>query len=346
MMNFKTLESKDIILKILLAFILIFFNSEIKCQNLILNSNFEEVKINDPKRFYCRDLSIFEHWRFKGFALPCNCEGKSYKGNINTPLNDNCILGKSPKAYDGCNMVLMHGADYPWKDDFIQEAYIYTKFISSLQIGKVYEISCWYYLCADSSNIYSKEIMNHLGCNVSNSLDGIHENICEPDLGYFPYWELLLKDPPTFKWFQQKWYIQPTCELNYIIFGMTTDMKWNKPDDKKSIYGSEFKYFIDNVSVREIDSTKVEKQNIVPITFCKPKLPTPSIIEQQPILLYFNTNSYELADSSKVVLDSLAIRLKKKKIRQYKLRDILTILVLTINHFRNQEQMLSEIIYK
>lgn len=254
--------------------------------------------------------ALMKNWAHLEFSFPCNCENKYYLGDIRSDINDNCKL-VAPKAFNGCNMSLLW-AGYTVDNDKVHGAYIYTKLNQTLKIGKIYEISCWYYISADTSNQYVREIISHIGCNLTNAeSDAMARNVYSY-LSDFPYWFLLLKNPPIKTWFQQKWYIRPTCELNFLIFGETTDDNWSRPKKELTYYTS-FKYFIVDVSVLEVDSQLVADQKIVPISFCKPKPSKKSKNIQEDFSLYFSSGSSTLDDSNKMQLDTLVKILNQHK---------------------------------
>lgn len=300
--------------KILLQIFILALMQNLTAQNLVSNGGFEELGTLYFKRGNNRSNmnSLFKNWAHLEFSFPCNCDHKYFLGDYRFEHSDNCILD-APKAYNGCNMSLLW-AGIPPVNDKLHAAHIYTKLNKTLEIGKIYEISCWFYFSCDSSSESSKEILNHIGCNLTFAESDAMSRNSKSYISDFPNWNLLVQHPPVKKWYQQKWNIRPTCELNFLIFGETTDDNWNRLQSNNY---HDFKYFIDDVSVYEIDSQLVKKNNIIPINYCKPKEIKRKNNYFDDIILLFSTGSTELSDSNKIVLNTFSKKLIANKNQLY-----------------------------
>jgi len=289
--------------KILLQIFILALIQNLTAQNLVSNGGFEELGTLFFKRGNNRFSmnSLFKSWAQLEFSFPCNCDHKYFLGDYRFEHSDNCILD-APKAYKGCNMSLLW-AGIPPENDKLHAAHIYTKLNKTLEIGKIYEISCWFYFSCDTTSESAKEILNHIGCNLTYAESDAMSRNSKSYISDFPYWNLLVQQPILKKWHQQKWYIRPTCELNFLIFGETTDDNWNRLHSNNY---NDFKYFIDDVSVYEIDSQHIEKNKIVPINFCKPLAIKKKQSDFEEITILFSNGSAELIDSNKIILDTFA----------------------------------------
>ena len=273
-------------------------------QNLVSNSSFETVTFYENNL----DASIFENrtakfddWEIWHAGTYCNCQHKYLK--INKYLDSYCKKDLyTPK--DGCNMM---GMIYQvCRTNEIGQVtkncsnYIYTKLKQPLDVGSIYRISVWFYLPSDQIN--DKSLPNQIGIAFYRDKPIFYREDMFPNQPFMNY------SVEYNRWFEQVWYIRPTCNLNYLMLGVFQSENWaGKMGNKvESTY-----YYIDDIHVEKVLSDSLNKN--IPITYCKEKehIPYPKITETNSLSIYYEPNSDVINDSMFYALDSVGTYMKR-----------------------------------
>lgn len=291
---------KYLIKTLRILFVFLFSNSVIFSQNLVENPSFEnyDLSINEKSSYWQVRKHAIDNWTIQGcIAEYCSCKNDYIRKRI---INDDqCHPKYQPQ--NGCKMMGMGFETGDADNGLPCEDYVYSKLKNTLQIGKVYEISAWFYFPKrqfEEDTILCK----HVGFQLLRS---------EVNL---KMWDLILNNNFLFnkieydKWIQLKYTIRPICELNYIILGYFKDNDWPKKFNYRKSY-----YFLDNVSV-------IEKSDTASLAlskyFCKEnnELTIDKKIDSKQISanIYFEKDSFSLSMSNQGIIDSFIIKTNLK----------------------------------
>lgn len=270
-------------------------------QNLVPNSSFEEFqsinlefaqslqnncyyyiktdKFNVVKQLISWETQCVGSLRLINNTLDYSKEKYFYwKKYINEPKDGSFCLG-----LESLNLIDKRGNN---------TCFLQNKLSQTLLVGKVYRVSMWLSIPIE----YNKDStsLEHFG------LSFLREPIddCAPYLTH-KNWRFTIHNPPYNKWFQAVWYLRPLCNLNYLVIGTTHTKDWPKQYQSTTSL-----VFVDNVSITEVSEDSIIKNNIITTPFCKAEewetLAKESALQE--ILVHFDTNSFEIDSTNKVVL--------------------------------------------
>lgn len=293
-------ESLDsLFYKILFIFLIFLYLSFHACsQNLVENPSFENYNnlLSKDDNYYKLRTTAIDNWTIRGcVAEYCTCDNNYMSKRI---INDDQCNTKY-KPFDGCKMM---GMGFETGDADIGlpcEDYIFSKLKQPLQIGKVYEVSAWFYFPKrqfEEDSILCK----HVGFQLLRYDIKVE------------MWTLILNNNFVFKtieydkWIQLKFFIKPTCELNYIVLGYFKDDNWPQKFNYRKSY-----YFLDNVSVNESNDSFTFSEAKY---YCKEttlEYSTDKKINNELVTnIYFEKDSFHLTEKSKQQIDTFYNRSK------------------------------------
>lgn len=275
-------------------------------QELVLNGKFEKCigsdLIGSSNR---RPISYLIDWNQPVRNWEINYY---YETNNILKTNINCKDSTSVKPLSGQGMVeLFYCESCPFSPNmFGCASYIYQKLKLPLEVGKVYEITMW--VNFSSKHFVESSILENIGFYLSiNHMQFTNRNSKLMDIEYF-FSDSIICD----QWFQIKKYIRALCPLDYLTIGAFKNTKFpklNRPID------SHINYFVDDVSIREVNEDTLNK-NIIPTPFCnyyKKQIEKLDTFEGKEKLVHFEVNKSTLLDEDKLELDSFFVQSERKK---------------------------------
>lgn len=255
---------------------LIILSVSLNAQELILKNDFENLgKFNKTVFLYKNDS---KPWFVKGFPggkyIVENNSNAKLLPHSGKSMVELCYVPLCPVPNTGCT------------------TYLYCKTTHKLEVGRYYQISVWVYPNLDE--IVEKAIFNHIGIFVSNKYKDIfvHE---------------LLSPPSFFKtglvpgiWNEIKLTIMPLCEMDHIFIGVFKSDNFPK-FHRRSIDDNDYCYYIDDVSIMELDASKANKDEVV--SYCQ--YPKESILKsyrEDTLSILFTSGDSTLNDGEKKLL--------------------------------------------
>lgn len=256
--------------------IFIFLSNIAIAQNLVENNSFEKITNNK-----------LLNWKFDWFADVCSTNSKQWEYNCY-----GCPVSKFGKnflkfTYSNIDSMKIRLED---KKEPCSSGYAKIKLNKTMEIAKIYEIKLWVY--------FPKE-------QIIDTLLPYHFGFCffNKDFIRNKFW---LRNSP-FKvydlkydiWYEQIWYIKPTCELNYIEIGLFKDESWPL---KEKIENHVIRIYVDNITIEEVKNTDINY-----INYCS--LPDNLLMENKSTFdsleIFFNINDSSIGVHYKPILDSI-----------------------------------------
>ncbi|MBC7775990.1 MAG: OmpA family protein [Phycisphaerae bacterium] len=271
-----------------------------KAQNLLQNGDFETHGrldcINCPMFGY-KFSAVIPPWKTINGSYPfvCDCQYKKEAAAANDGICD----FRKVSPHSGCNMM-----EFEYTPSCMDQnhktrgcsAYLGTKLLQALEIGKVYEISLWLYILPSppSDSAYTQ----YIGINLY------------PDAVRNPSGKLLESaafhlDTVIFgHWYRVKWLVRPVCNLQFLVLGVFR----GHDDPPVNLKGHHNRFYIDDVAIREATGIKDASLAITP--YCrfskKEKEEIPEEIDGT--ICFFNSNDSLLSPLAMAALDSFALR--------------------------------------
>lgn len=179
-------------------------------------------------------------------------------------------------------------------------SHLYALSIQPMQIGHLYEIKFWLYV--PSSKKADPDWAKHIGIAL------LPEKVTFPLFTKTRAIPALTIDTVLYDaWYQAKWRVRPLCTSHYLMIGLFADDRWPVSQSYTSAF-----YYVDNVTLREIPSNFISVDRST--YYCSrydpktnPNL-TPRI---DNVLLYFESDKFDLNIEDKAALDSFALFAKK-----------------------------------
>ena len=218
--------------------LIIILSIRLNAQELIQKSDFENLgKFDKTVNLYKSDS---KPWFLKGYVTGKYIIENNSNANI-LPHSGRCMIQLRyqplcPVPCTGCT------------------GYLYCKTIHKLEVGKYYQINVWVYPTLDE--IIEKAIFNNIGIFVSNKYKElfVHELLYPPS---FFKTELV-----PGRWNEIKVTIMPLCEMDHVFVGVFKSDIFPRIH-RRNIDG-EYLFYIDDVSIIEIDELKVNRDEVVP----------------------------------------------------------------------------------
>jgi outer membrane protein OmpA-like peptidoglycan-associated protein len=273
---------KKLILKTILSIFLLLICNNTNAQNLVKNGSFENHGTID---FRERHEAQPNDWNTV-HTLVCDCNYEE-KVEIHTHgFNEHTCINPIG-ANDGCSMMKLNyvpRCKCHQGDNFSGCAsYISSNLSKPLQVGKYYKITYWTYYSKKHNTLQDSSILDNLGFILTNKIIP-YETSC-----LIKTRAIKSENFEMNKWFKTEKIIAPTCELNYLTIGIFRNNSWTSYEEGN--YHRTY-YFVDNVSVMEVEKTEITVENRV-LYFCNTLKEPKSVltkIDTKNYHIYFSTN--------------------------------------------------------
>jgi len=295
----KGIAGKKSILIFTLIFDLMVF--KFNAQNLIQNGDFESHNEFGKLSKYNRSPSVIRDWKVLGddgwpniYYCHKNLDGID-KENIFASFDPNILSNNS----DGMLKVI-YIPNCPFGIHYGCTDYLYTKTITPLEQGELYEVKM---------NVYLEE--NAITEKIGKNNIGFH--LCQ-DLSRFNFRKIdYILNVPFFtgeikynQWTEISTIIKPACELNYIVLGIFKNKNFPITNVYFEFWNSQF--YLDNISITKLqnaDSNNVRKFNF----FCKYEVADfpEQRAENTKLSVFFPNKEFELNENELNKLKKLTI---------------------------------------
>lgn len=282
-------------------------------QNLVKNGSFEEHKDTNKIKFgsildwggcaYCRSgqyPSQISNWENEGWWAPLWDDRYSVESNEpkleNTPVNN-------IRPYDGHTMIAMSYA--PNLHRYGLATHLTARLFEPVEVGNLYEVKFWLYI-DEPLRFQDPDWANHIGIALLPAhldLRGIGKTTRHIS-------SLFIDTVIYNKWYEVKWKIRPLCNNQFLTIGVFADPDWPINTGYKRAY-----FYIDNVSVVK-RPWAVSEKNDTTFYYCSKYDPADSLSPKEFFkdkYLYFASNSFELSNRNKILLDSIAQFLRSSR---------------------------------
>jgi len=272
--------------------IFIFLSNIAFAQNILTNGDFEQLQNTDYH-------DVVVDWHICNVAYNCNNNNTNNFNDNMTSTGSQCDPLRYP-YFSGKTKIFLDAVAFKGMENS-GSGYLYQNITKKMKIGKLYKVEINYYFpkvfLADSA------LYCHLGFSF----------IREKPTGFEHFYNwLFTNDTIVFdQWFRKTWYVRPICDFNYFVMGISYTDSWPTVDVKDR-YSSV--YYLDKVSVTEIDDNDSLEQKNIGNPFCHNITPKPtSQYTFDSLSIYFNSNEAILSEQANFQLDTIANYLKKHK---------------------------------
>ncbi len=277
-------------------------------QNLIRNGSFED---------HLASAGLNDNWALDNFKyimkgwvsltsnpILCDCQYKPEKWRYKTR---SC---KRTKPHTGCNVLELDYSTRCLNSSHTKRGcstYLGRTLSDTLSVGSIYRISFWLYIPT------FPEIDPDYPANIGV---GLYEKEFRVPGGGMISYPLLRIDTVIYnQWYQVEWYIRPTCEMNFAVFGVFRTNSWPFTFDFKFNYTP---YYIDDVAIEKW-TKKIDSKQIKVAYVCKPIQEGGKALPNKirGVDCFFESNSAILTTKGQAKLDSFAIRIKKEPLATF-----------------------------
>lgn len=270
--------------------------------NLIENGGFENYRHKNVKvadRLTPDDyVYALPGWNMT-MGVPVICTS-AYAGEAVDTTHWKCLDGKIDFIAGDVMMELDYNANC-WSPTMVQRGCadnISYQFNKPLDIGKVYELSYWIYIQTPDTPGYLKHVgasfyPNRLAHKYNAMLQGTDFRL-----------DTIIYD----EWYQVSWLVRPTCDLRYVTLGTFRDQ--NGPPVRYKTMSIRNSFFIDEVSLREVDDPEAEEDAIIPFCFWQEQDDNANA-DVPGAVINFASASAELDSGAVTELKNFAMRLKE-----------------------------------
>lgn len=289
---------------VFIAFISLWYLPYSFAQNIVRNYSFENIrKIEAKERFFINSSLSYNlpDWEVVGgTVVVCTSD---YTGTKVKSSSTDCGKGKVGIA-DGDVMIELRYVPNCWSPGQVKRGcadYVGQKLDGPLKIGKIYKLSASLYIPSPDNPSFAKAV----GFALYPENPGIKANrLLEGS-------EFLIDTVIFNKWYKASWLFRPTCELNYLALGVFAG------ENPLPVHGNEEDYnhfFLDHITL-ELDSD--ESAQVV--TVCRAEKVAKTEVKVAGATVFFDSGSNEINDTSAMVLDSLAERIRSNPGSVYKI---------------------------
>lgn len=283
---------KRTVMRYIILHFLLFANFHLSAQNLLSNGNFESLVRTDNNY----DFLVVKDWHLSSLCYNCNDNNTNF---YNTPMGkDRRCDPKYYKYLEGRTKIWFLAVMFKGMEGS-GGSFIYTKLKQKLKVGKIYKAEVNFYF--PSIQLIDSTLYRYIGFNILKTKPEVPES--------FKNWKFVNDTIVYDQWFKRTWYFRALCELEYFVLGATYINKNSDYDVKKSKYSE---YYMDNVSLEEVEEKNLDSMKINATPFCRCKdanQPYNQPINEQSV--YYETNKFDISEESKLRLDSLVLYLKK-----------------------------------
>ena len=292
--------------KIIIALVLWTIPAFVFTQNLVPNGDFEKLETGkqtwELKDHYEDNVNAASWTDGPGWRhTVCSCRNKiTDQMVLDGVCNTNLI-----KPNGSCQIIQMYVNDGAYKERykppfrFSNTSFLHTELKQNLQVGKFYEVSISVYF--PERKFFHEEIFNQFGLKLLN------KPIKSYNVGLFKSKNhLRAENIQKDNWQTLKWKIRPLCNIAHLTIGVFVDNTWVFENRAWHSY----KYFIDNVSVVEVEpESKEEFEYYECVEF--PEQITKYYSGSDSTYVYFENNSFEINEKSRMSIQGIADTLKK-----------------------------------
>lgn len=276
-------------------------NDWVASDNLVANGGFEQYRHLETKpagRLATDDFA----YALPGWTMTCAdpvvCTSR-YTGDAVDTSNWYCLDGEL-EVFSGDVMVELRYGNNCWSPAMEEPgcaATIGYQLNEPLNIGKVYELSCWLYIQPPDDPDY----VNHIGASFYRQKLAYRANRMLEGTDF------RLDTVIYNKWFLATWLVRPICELSYLSIGTFRDLNGPSVRYKMALRNS---FFVDDVSLREVTESVSQQEAIIP--FCLYEEQGEKVAPEVPgATINFASASDKLDSSAVILLDEFALRFKE-----------------------------------
>lgn len=281
------------------AFMLIHPTCKVNAQNLVLNNGFEQhadATCAECYMYYGKYASVVYHWENSNWG--CRLCDKTNKQHLSKDkLEDFCPFDKIAPQ-EGNSMVEM--SYLPRIGGYGSSSHLFSRTTQPMRVGQLYEVQYWLYIPTKAKA--DPDWPKHIGVAL------LPEKL---DLRNFIKMTRqvpsLIVDTVIYDaWYLVKWRVRPLCNSKYLSIGLFANDQW--PVSRSF---ADVRYFVDNVSVREMPYESAVLDSAV--YYCSlyyQKLHPDLLPIMDDVVVLYETNAYELTPEHQALLDSFAVYAK------------------------------------